>query len=118
MGYGERQRRQQDVDPVPVSALPSLVGQLLWQGVREERQKWYGLLIFLPRFYLALRFNRRLRQLCAQMAAAKRAGGTEAEAAQQEFEREFMALLLEKKLVKPDTISDTLSEALSKTRPQ
>ena len=102
MGYRQRERREREATPsnTPGEAL-SLVGQLLRQGVREEKQKWYGLLIFLPRFYLTLRFNRRLRQMWAGMEAAQRRGGAEAEAARQEFRDEFMALLVEKKLVKP-----------------
>jgi len=103
MGYRERQRREQNTTPdaTPGEAL-SLVGQLLRQGMREEKQKWYGLLIFLPRFYLTLRFNRRLRQTLARTVAVQRRGGAEAEAAQKEFVDEFMALLVAKKLVKPE----------------
>ena len=102
MGYRERQRREQDSTPdaTPGEAL-SLLGQLLWQGVREERQKWYGLLIFLPRFYLTVRFSRRLRQMSARVEASQRRGGAEAEAARKEFQDELMALLVEKNLVKP-----------------
>ena len=102
MGYRERQRRERETipDATPGEAL-SLVGQLLWQGVREEKQKWYGLLILLPRFYLTLRFSRRLRQISARVEAAQQRGGPEAEAARQESTEEVMALLVEKKLVKP-----------------
>ena len=94
MGYRERQRQERAVDSDLDAASPlRLIGQLLWLGLRRDIRTLYGLLIFVPRFYLTLRFSRRMRQISERMAA------------QQEFQRELMALLVEKKFVKPDAKS-------------